>query len=358
MGDQVRLGVIGTAGWTDMFLLPVLTGHEHTEVAAICGRNQERANETAAKYGVSQIYSDYRHMIDHASLDALVVASPDDLHYEMVMAGLDAGLHILCEKPLANNMNHAKQMLDKAEAANLKHMMVYTWRWLPQMQYIKHLIDDGYLGRAYQGRFRFSFSYLHSQDYAWRMDADRANGIAGDLTSHMIDLARWMLGPVDTVSASLKTQVEREGIDGQPLNPANDSAFLTLEFRSGAHCNIETSCIAHQADRGGFELALFGENGSLQAQFFFSDFNYVVRGAKRDKDTWQPLAIPSAYMGKFDTENIFAGYQSEAIGPRLFIESILNDKAVEPDFKDGCLNQQVIDAALESNRSGRRIQLT
>ena len=354
MSNQVRVGVIGTSGWTDMFLLPTLTSHQQAEVAAICGRNQTRAGDIAAQHKIPLVYADYRQMVEEAALDALVVAAPDDLHHAMVMAGLDAGLHILCEKPLANNGEHARQMLDKAEATNRKHMVVYTWRWLPQLQYIKHLLDDGYLGRVYQARFRFSFNMLHSRDYAWRIDADRANGVLGDFGSHMIDLARWLLGAVDTVSASLKTQIERDGVE----NPANDSAFLMLEFRNGAHGSIECSYVTHQADHSGFELTLHGEHGSLQTQFYPGQVDYVVCGALRDENAWQPLAIPPEFMGDFNIEDKFAGYQSGAIGPRLFIDGIVNNTPIEPDFNDGYLNQLVIDAAFESQRNGCRIKLT
>ena len=355
--EQVRIGVIGTSGWADDFYLSTLSGYERADLTAICGRNQDRAGEMTAKHSIPQIYSDYRQMIDEAHLDALVVAAPDDLHYEMTMAALDAGLHVLCEKPLANRADQARQMLDKAEGAGIKHMVTYTWRWIPQVQYIKHLLGEGYLGRPYQGSFRFSFRSRHNRDYSWSIDADRSNGVLSNLGSHIIDMARWLLGDVATVSASLTTQVERDGIDGCPLNPANDSSFVLLEFNSGAHCSIENSYLAHRADEGGISLALYGEKGTLLSDHFIGILDYVVRGAQGDKDKIHPLQIPPEYMRGFQVGSLLGAYETESIGPRLFIDSILNDKTVEPNFYDGYENQRVIDAALESQRSGQRIAI-
>ena len=355
--DQVRIGLINTSWWADSFLLPTLCSHEGAVVAAICGRNQERAAEMADKYNVPKIYSDYRQLIDEGELDGLVVASPDDLHYEMTMYALEAGLHVLCEKPLANNAADARQMYDKAEAAGLKHMVLYTWRWLPQMQYIKDLLDDGYLGRAYQAHFRFAGSAWHKRDYVWRADADRANGILGDLGSHMIDLARWMLGDVASVSASLRTHIERDSADGGPLNPANDSAFVLLDLASGAQVVVEVSAVNHMAKEWRISVSLYGEKGTLHTNCFAEIFSPIVRGAKRDEDAIELLDIPLEYLHGVVEGDIVASYRTKSIGPRLFIDSLLADRSVEPNFYDGYKNQLVIDAALESQAQGRRIAI-
>src|SRR5262249_3121251 len=101
MADAVRVGVLGTSWWADLMHLPGLSQHPHAELRALCGRNRPRAEALAAKYGVPHIFTDYRDLITHGDLQALVIAAPDDLHYPAALAALDAGLHVLCEKPLA-----------------------------------------------------------------------------------------------------------------------------------------------------------------------------------------------------------------------------------------------------------------
>jgi predicted dehydrogenase len=232
----------------------------------------------------------------------------------------------------------------------VKHMVMHTWRWLPQMQYTKRLIDEGYLGRIYQAKFRFSFGFLHKQEYAWRIDADRANGALGDMGSHMIDMARFFLGDVARVSASLHSFVEHDGPEGRPLNPANDSALLLLDFVNGAHATIELSIINHLADEGGIAVSLFGENGTLHADLFFDKISYAVRGARREEEAIHPIEVPPEFVGGFKLDDLFAAYKTDAIGPRLFIDCILDAKTVEKTL-------QVIDAALESQRTGQRITI-
>ena len=101
MPEHVRVGVVGTSWWSDLFHLPLLTSHPRAEVAAICGRHRERADEMARKYGIPSVFTDYEAMIEQGGLQALVVATPDDTHHPIVMRALQAGLHVLCEKPLA-----------------------------------------------------------------------------------------------------------------------------------------------------------------------------------------------------------------------------------------------------------------
>src|SRR5688572_12502713 len=103
MSDQIRVGVVGTSGYADFMHLPSLKSHPRAAISAICGRNTERARELADKYGAPEVFGDWRALIAGGGLDALVVAAPDDLHAEITRAGLEAGLHVLCEKPLALN---------------------------------------------------------------------------------------------------------------------------------------------------------------------------------------------------------------------------------------------------------------
>jgi predicted dehydrogenase len=356
--DQVRIGIIGTSAWTDVFYLPILSRYEKADLAAICGRNQEQAGKLAGKYNIPHTYSDYRQMIDEAKLDALVVAAPDDLHYEMVMAALDAGLHVICEKPLANNADHARQMLDKAESVRIKHMVNYTWRWLPQIRYIKHLLDESYLGRIYQANFRFSFGWRDQREYHWEHDADRSNGVVATLGVHMIDMARWLLGDITSVSAALAVQVAREGVGDRPLNPANDTSFLLLGFHSGTQACIQNSFVTHLADRSGVSVSLYGEKGTLTTNYFLSNLDFVIHAAQRDEDKFHTLEVPTAYTLGAKVGDMFAHFMINPLGPRLFIESILSGDSLEPNFYDGYLSQRIIDAAIESQRSGRRITIS
>ena len=364
MYDNVRVGVVGTSGWVDGVHLPSLKSHPRAQVVAICGRNRERAEEVAHKYEVPHVFTDYREIIANGNLDALVIVTPDDLHYPMTMAALDAGLHVLCEKPLALNAGQARQMLEKASTVGVKHMVFFTFRWIPRFQYVRDLLDDGYIGRCFHCQFRFLGGYGLRARYRWRFDGSRCNGVLGDLGSHMIDLARWYVGDVARVSASLGTYVDRPGPEGGSLDPANDAAILGVEFASGALGTIEVSGVAHIADRG-FEktVVLHGDAGTLRVDEvqFGTEAGVVIRGARHDCDRFQTLSVPEELLGDFDPTDLWsvipAVFAKRSVGDRQFIDAIVEDRPAVPSFHDGLKAQEVIDAAIKSHEQGVWVSL-
>ena len=359
MAEQVRVGVIGTSWYADMMHLPILAHYKRAALTAICGRNREQADEMAAKYGVPQVFTDHREMIEKGGLDAVVVSTPDDTHYDMVMAALDAGLHVICEKPVALNADRARQMLDKAEAAGVKHMVYHTFRWFPNYRYVKQLLDEGYVGRPYHGSFRYVAGYGRSSKYLWRFDGDRAHGVLGDLGSHCIDLARWYMGDIESVSAVLNTIYQRQTDDGQSVTPVNDFAMLNVVFANGAAASIQVSAVAHVAERNQEQsIALHGENGTLETQFWLGQPHYTVRGASSQDDAFGDLTIPQTFLSGVSDDNPLIGmFFEQAIGARLFVDCILDDQMPEPNLLDGYKTQQVIDAAIESHNTGRRVAI-
>jgi predicted dehydrogenase len=359
VSNLVRIGIVGTSWWADMMYLPSLKNHPGAQLVAICGRNPDRANEMASKYAIPHVFTDYRTMIETLDLDAVVIAVPDDMHYPITMAALDARLHVLCEKPLALNADHARVMYEKAEAVGVKHMVLFTWRWLPIVQRVKRLVEDGYIGRCFHAQFQFLCDYGRDGQYAWRFDRQRSNGILGDLGSHMIDLARWIVGDISRVNAHLAINVDRVNSDDRALSSANDAAVLTLEFANGAQGILQVSAVAHLADRGGEQrIMLHGEAGTLEMDVPHSGASdAVLRGARHDEQHFHAIAIsdnpeenvtytkpPYSYFTDL--------YTQRSVGARQFIDAILEDRPVSPSFFDGLKVQEVIDAAIESHANG------
>ena len=356
MPVQLNVGIIGTSGWTETMYPPTINSHPAGKVSAICGRTRSRAEQLAQKFEIPQVFTDYRAMIAEGNLDAIVIATPDDLHYEMTMAALDAGLHILCEKPLALNVEQARQMTARAEAAGVKHMVLFTWRWLPLFNYLKQLVDDGFVGRCYQANFRFIAGFGLSAEYSWRQDGTRANGVAADLGAHMIDFAHWFVGDVDSVNAHLQVHIDRPGLNGQPLVPTNDAGNMALKFTNGAQGMIQVSVVAHQTDRL-MEIAvdLYGEDGVLESSFvpFGKQARMMLQGARKGGESFQHIELPESVSRHMDSTDVLAPFKHESIGPRHFIDAIVQDFAAKPDFADGLKVQSIIAAALLSARDGR-----
>jgi predicted dehydrogenase len=353
MRKTVRVGMIGASWYADGMHLPSLTSHPQAEVVAICSLRRERAAALADKYNIPQVFTDHRAMFAQAQLDAVVIAAPDDQHYALTMDALDAGLHVICEKELALTGAQAREMADKAEAKGVKNMTFFTFRWLPHTRFLAELIESGYVGRIYDCHISYVSGGGRDGQYKWRLDGQRANGILGDLGSHLIDLARWYCGEISRVSAHLGHYVERPGA------PANDSAMLLLEAQGGAQIHIHASAVAHVGKEGLQQrIAIHGEEGTLEADFFFGNFSgsgemQAIRGVRHDERQFQTLPIPDHIWGEADRNDPMQVFVKGPAGDRYFLDALLADQPVTPDFRVGAKVQEVIDSAFESHRSRR-----
>jgi predicted dehydrogenase len=357
MSNKLRIGVIGSSWWADMSHLPILKADARVELVAICGRNRDRAQEMASKYGIPNVFTNYHDMFASGLLQAVVVAAPDDEHCAMTMMALDAGLHVLCEKPLALSAANAKAMYDKAEAKGLKHMTFFSWRWMPHYRYMRELVEQGVLGRVYHAGFDFLMGGGRSSQYQWRFDPSRAKGVLGDSGSHMFDLARYLVGDITSVNAHLASFVKREGLE----KSANDSAVILTEFANGTQGTFQLSMVARVADPF-FEqrISLLGEAGSLVAELKMG--STLRLELARGDEPFEPVTMPAPYLVGIDiTQPFITQYLSmftcQSIGSRLFVEAILEDKPVTPSFYEGWKAQQVIDAAMTSHESRQWISV-
>jgi predicted dehydrogenase len=175
----------------------------------------------------------------------------------------------------------------------------------------------------------------------------------------MIDMARWLVGDIASVSALLDVFVKRAGLNGEPLDPANDSALLLAEFANGAQGVIQASALAHTADRGMYQqVRLYGEAGSLGLDFPWEPVpKPVLRGARSQEGQMQTLEVPDSYFAGSDPANPWSVFLTQPAGVRQFIDAILADQPVSPNFLDGFKNQQIIDAAIESNQKRTAIPI-
>ena len=360
MSQRLKLGIIGTSGWTERMYFNNLAGRDDVEIAAICGRSPGPLAKMASKHGIKATYTDYRQMISEAGLDAVVVAAPDDQHLEMTLAAIDRGLHVLCEKPLANNAADAQRMLDAAEARGITHMVLFTWRWQPHFQFLKAMVDEGTFGTVYRAQFSFLTGFARGNDYAWRHDPKRANGIVGDLGSHMIDMGRWLFGEIAAVSATLGTSISRAHIKGHESGSGNDSAHLSLNFASGAFGEVDISAVAHSADMLVKQIVrIEGEKATLELEhIFFGERSGVsIRIMRADEEVIRDLPVPVRYYGASDPSDLLDVYKKERVGVLDFVASIRERRRPEPGFETGVRVQAVVDAALKSHAEGRRVAI-
>jgi len=212
--NAVSVGVVGTSWWADAMHLPALASHPAANTVAICGRNRSNARRMADAWGIPQVFTDYREMIERADLDAIVISTPNSTHYPIAMKALDASLHVLCEKPIALTYAQAREMAETSQARGLKTLAPFTYSFMPTARYLKELIDGGYLGNPYHLNMRYYTGFAREGDYRWRFDKRIAGaGVIGDLGSHFLYLAEWFFGDIEALTCRLGHTVPRPPVE-------------------------------------------------------------------------------------------------------------------------------------------------
>ncbi len=360
----VNVGLVGTSWWADMMYMPQLNQHPLGKIEAVCGRNLDTAQKLAEKWKVPHVFTDYSTMIKSGKVNAVIVATPNDSHYLITMAALEAGLHVLCEKPLAMNYGQAQKMAALAEQKGVKTLTAFTWSYHPNIRYLKELIETGYIGKPYHCNMRWYASGARNNTYQWRLDtAKSGSGVLGDLGSHYIHMASWLFGGIRSVSCSQGHVGQHPSLnpDGNPYELADDSAIITLAFENGAHGTIHVTYMAY----GGLpfsnlmQMEFHGSEGTVSSVIDFDKDQHVHGG--REGEPLHDLPIP---------EHILAGANLESFGAtigdvfgkqetlaRAWVTAIAEDKPLQPDLGEGAAIQRIVDAAIKSHEERRWVEV-
>lgn len=357
--------MVGTSWWADAMHLPALDTHPNATVTAICGRNHENAQKIAKTWDIPHVFTDYSEMIDSGLIDAVVISTPNDTHYPITMKALENDLHVLCEKPIALNTANAQEMADTAQQKGVIHLVPFTYRFMPTARYLKELMDEGYLGKPYHLNMRYYTGYAREGDYMWRFDTKIAgSGVVGDLGSHFLYLAEWFYRRIKSLSCQLNFTVERPTTDpdGNDYELGDDSAILTLEFENGASGVIHVTAVCYEDTPFGqtHHMEFHGSDGTL---YSFTDWDTIqqVKGAKVGEGMIKELPIPEHIWGDSRRDTVHNTYRDmfrkENFMIGQFISGIVNNEQVNPNLHDGARIQKLIEAAIQSHKTGQRVKI-
>ncbi len=363
--QQVRVGVVGAGWWTEVMYLPAIAKHPQAQVVAVCGRDDARTKAYAQAHDIPNYFINYEAMYASGLIDAVIISTRNDTHYDMTIKALDAGLHVLCEKPLAMNVQQANEMTQKAEATGLKCMVPFTYRFMPAERYIKQLIDDGYIGKPYHLNMRYYTGYARDGDYLWRFDLEKSGGgVIGDIASHFLYLAYWYYGEIESVMAQFGYLVGRgPRPDGNnDYVRAEDTNSILLQFKNGAQGNIVASAALYEDSPFGqtHHKEFHGSGGTI---YTVNDWDTVqaVQGARAGEGMVQALPIPDEIWGSVRRDTVHNTYRdvfrTNDYMARGWVSDILNDVAPSPSFADGAYIQRVIEACQRSAKEDRRVRL-
>ena len=357
--NKLRIGIIGTGGMAHWHARQYVET-SLCEIVATCDVDRVRAQSFAKLYNAERIYDDYRRMIEDGGLDAVSIVTSNDVHYAVTIAALSAGLHVMCEKPLAMCGQEAQAMCDAAHAAGVIHAVNFTHRNTPCFTLARKFIAAGYIGQPYHVQADYLQDWLLAAErsaaanplvqplasrHIWRMDKRVAgSGQLGDLGAHVLDLLYGFAGDYATVSALLPTYPQLHGSDNLPqAQITDDVCALLLQFANGATGQVTTSRIASGMGDT-ITVKLYGHEGALLL------------------DDRTPMEL-QACLGKAALERrCWATYNAhererEPNPVTLFVQGMATGQQPPFSFDDGLRVQRVLDAAIESNRSGQRVTL-
>jgi predicted dehydrogenase len=357
MTDKIRVAVIGTSWWAEGAHLPGLRANPRVEVTALCGRNPERLAQMAARFGVPSTFTDHHRMLAEARPEVVFVVTPNHEHAAMTLAALEAGAHVVCEKPLALHVAEAERMLARAEELGRRHLTFFTYRGMPGPRFVKQLVEQGYLGRLHHAHASYLHaSWLNPERLAtWKTArAQGGSGVLGDLGTHVIDLFQWWFGPITRVAGSLQTFIpERPRADGTRARvETDDAAAFVAEFAHGAQATVQLSRVA-PGRRNYQRLELYGANGVLVYDYEQALAHVGrVSGGQGPAGEPQPLPIPTEMSAGFAGPETFPAVHRAVIDP--FLDSLPGPgPAPAPSFADGLAAQRVIEAVARSVDHGR-----
>ena len=260
----LQIGIIGAGTVVRVRHLPETHSNPHTKVAAICDIVESRVNEMAAQYDC-KAYTDYKDLVQDPEIDAVIVAATNTTHAEMSIAALNAGKHVLCEKPMATNLADAKNMLDAASKSGKQLMIAHNQRLENAHIKAKQLINSGKLGKILT--FTTVFGHPGSEDWAidgedtWFYKKDITGlGVLGDLAIHKLDLVRWLIDDDFTEAMAMLGTLSKTYPSGELID-VKDNAVCLLSTKKGV---LGTMIASWSYQKEENSTKIYGQNGVME----------------------------------------------------------------------------------------------
>ena len=352
----IRIGIVG-AGFARSTQIPGFKNCNGAEVVAIASRRREHAESVAQEFGIPNVETTWQDLVARDDVDLVSIVTPPATHMEITMAALERGKAVLCEKPMAMDAAEARQMAERATAADVLALIDHELRFVKSRLAMRAMVHDGAIGVVRHCHYVFRSDYRGVLDRAWDWWSDEAmgGGTLGAIGSHAVDSFRWMLDTeVSGVAAMLSTHVaERPHKESGTKRrvTTDDEANLMLRFADSTLTRGTTGTISLSVVESGKhlnQLEVYGSSGSLMVEETGELWHSPAGSAG-----WRPVQV--------DHDTIAPGMKdgSWSRGFTAFSQEIINAmregrKTVDgaATFEDGHRIQLVLDAARASDRSG------
>ena len=374
MPQEVNVGLIGYSfmgkvhshAFKDMsFFFPEAAAYP--VMKAICGRNEANVSDAAKTFGWQGYETDWKTLIGRDDIHLVDVSTPGDSHAEIAIAAAEAGKHVFCEKPLANNLAEARAMADAVRNAGVKSMVAYNYRRVPAVALAKKLIEEGRIGDIYHWRAVYLQDWIMDPAFplVWRLQKEKAgSGPHGDLNAHIIDLARYLVGDISEVSGMQETFIKERPI-AEEIDAAlgastggssqmgqvtvDDTTLFLARFENGAVGTFEATRFAG-GRRNGNRFEINGSKGSIA--FNLEKMNELQYYNREDEDHIQgfrEIIVNEGvhpYMDHWWPPGHIIGWEHTFIHEVYDLMQAIGgaDDNLHPDFDEGVKDQAVLEA--------------
>jgi predicted dehydrogenase len=373
MGKEINVGIVGTKFmgrahsnafinvpyWFDLPARPVLK--------AACGRNVADLEAFAKRFNWQSIETSWEKLVARDDIDLVDICTSNATHMSIAVTAAKAGKHVFCEKPIAMNADEARQMLDAAREANVRHMVAFNYRRVPAIMLAKQLIGEGKIGTIRHCNAVYYQDWLVDPNFpiVWRHDAkESGSGAHGDLNAHTVDLARYLVGEIEAVSGAKEVFIsERPLTGGSDKGPvtADDALCFIARFHDGALGTFMATRFA-TGRKNHLRLEIFGSEGALIFNLErLNELEYYSRADEGEAEGFRTIMVTEGshpYISAWWPPGHIIGWEHTFIHEvRDLLLAIEKGESVYPDFYDGLRCQQVLDAALKSAEEGTWVEV-
>ncbi len=356
---SIGIGIIGT-GFARKVQMPAFAACEGARIVSIASGSATNAENAAREFGVEHFTSDWRETVAHPDVELVCITTPPKLHRDMVLFAVEQRKHILAEKPMAMNVAEAEEMQAAVDGAGLLALIDHELRFQHGRQLAWRTLREGAIGKVRHAKYNFRAPHRGDPSIAWNWwsDAEQGGGALGAINSHAIDSFNWLLGTeISSVFCQLQTHVKERPFEGGTREvTTDDEANMILRFADGELTHYTTGLVSvSMAEQPEYvnRVELFGTEGSMRI-----DHRGEFYIAKNREMAWTPIEtdLGQDVPGGPDT-GFSRGFM--ALAP-LIVDALRNGTtSIEhaATFEDGVKVQRVLDAARESDSTGRTVKL-
>jgi predicted dehydrogenase len=364
----VRVGVLGAGAWACGAHLPGYFRDPRCRVVAVADVERDRAEAAARQFGIPTATADAQAVLARDDVDAIDVCTPSHTHLELAWAALEAGKHVLCEKPVAYDFRETRRARDLARTRGLRTKLGFTFRYSPAMRYMRELVADGFVGTPFIfNGYEQNSQWLDPRNPLRQVDPDADQAVlqVSSLEGYgapIIDLAHLFVGAdltqvVGTMRNFIPERMVRATNRMMRMNIDDGDIFLG-EFENGALCSVQTSFVT-VGNYPGIEARLYGSRGALICRLVEENgICETLHAATADEVEFRPLEVPARFYprGGSARESWRTLFYANLVSS--FIDEIVDgDRTSGGDFGDGAWVQEVINAVELSYRHRQWVSL-